>query len=256
MTFRIINTVIILLLLIVAVVLLFNDLSVAPVVAFAIIYILFLLVVSTNIRFNFFVKAHHNNPVVSEKKIALSFDDGPVENTLRILDILDKFQVKTIFFCIGKNVKKHPEILQEIIARGHIIGNHSYTHTRKMGFLKAGQVLEEIRSCDEIVHRVTGLKMNLFRPPFGVINPKTKRALKITGHKVIGWRVRSYDAILNSEEIILKRIKKKLKSGDVVLLHDNKPVTAEVLEQLLIYLQKHNFQVVRADNLFDIDAYT
>ncbi|MFO7718926.1 MAG: polysaccharide deacetylase family protein, partial [Gillisia sp.] len=100
-----------------------------------------------------------------------------------------------------------------------------------------------------------GVKLRTFRPPFGIINPKTKRALEISGHKVIGWNVRSYDAILSSKKYILKRILKKVRMGDVILLHDNNPASVEILEQLLLFLQDNDYSPVRVDDLFQIDAY-
>lgn len=225
-------------------------------IGFALGYITFLLIVSTNIQFNFFVKAFNNNPFEDEDRVAITFDDGPVENTLKILDVLDKYQVKGSFFCIGKNIEKHPEILKQIIKRGHFVGNHTYSHTRLMGFVSSGRIVDEINNCDEIIKKIGGVTPHTFRPPFGVINPKTKKALEITGHKVIGWNVRSYDAILTSEDIILNRVKRKIKPGDVILLHDNNENTVEILEQLLIFLIANKYTPVRVDDLFKIDAYT
>ena len=214
-----------------------------------------MLVVSTNVQLNFFVNAYNQNPDYPENVVALSFDDGPVAETLEILDILDKFEARAAFFCVGKNIQKNPEIFKEIISRGHIVGNHTFSHTRKMGFLSSKTILKEIKDCDEIAEKTTGLKLNLFRPPFGIINPKTKKALQDTGHKVIGWNTRPYDAVTKSPEVIINRITKNLKSGDLILLHDNMPKTAAILEQLLVILRQRNFRTVRPDKLFNIHAY-
>ncbi len=138
---------------------------------------------------------------------------------------------------------------------GHFIGNHSYSHTRKMGFLSTKKIIEEIETCDEICEKTAGIRPKTYRPPFGVINPKIQRALIQTQHTVIGWNVRSYDAVLSSQDYILKRILKKIKPGDVVLLHDNNLKTVFILEQLLIFLKDNNYTPVRVDNLFQIDAY-
>lgn len=226
-----------------------------PVILIAFVYIFLILVLSTNVQFNFFVKAYNQNPDYPENAVALSFDDGPVENTLIILDILDVHNAKAAFFCIGRNIEKHPEIFKEIIKRGHIVGNHSFSHTRKMGFLKSSTIVNEIEQCNEIAERIGGVRMNLFRPPFGIINPKTKRALQETGHQVIGWNNRPYDAVTKSPHRILNRITKDLKKGDLILLHDNMPGTAPILEQLLVILNQRNFSTVRPDKLFDIHAY-
>ncbi len=219
-------------------------------------YLTFILFVSSNIRLNFFVKAYHNNRFETDRNVAITFDDGPVENTLRILEILDKYEAKASFFCIGRNIEKHPEIFKLIIEKGHFVGNHTYSHTRKMGFLSTQSLIEEIERCDEVCKRLGGITPLTFRPPFGIINPKTQRALEKTGHKVIGWNVRSYDAILSSKTLILKRILRKVKAGDVILLHDNQEHSIEILEQLLLFLQNNNYSPVRVDNLFKIDAYS
>ena len=225
------------------------------ILGFGVGYLLFLLIVSTNVQLNFFVEAFNNNRFVSGKKVAITFDDGPVENTLKILEVLDKYKVKASFFCIGKHIEENPDIFKKIIEKGHFVGNHTYSHTRKMGFLSTSKILEEIRKCDEIAEKTGGVKLGTFRPPFGIINPKTKRALEISGHQVIGWNVRSYDAILSSKTYILKRILKKVRIGDVILLHDNNPATVEILEQLLLFLQDNDYSPVRVDDLFQIDAY-
>lgn len=218
-------------------------------------YLVFLLIVSTNVQFNFFVNAFNRNPGVSGKNVAITFDDGPVENTLKILEILEQYNVKASFFCIGKNIEENPEIFKSILQGGHFVGNHSYSHTRSMGFLSTAKLVEEIQKCDNIALSVGGVKLNCFRPPFGVINPRTKKALEITGHKVIGWNVRSYDAVLNSKRYILNRIFKKIKPGDVILLHDSNTQSADILEQLLLFLQTNQYTTLRVDNLFQIDAY-
>jgi len=218
-------------------------------------YLIFLLILSTNIRLNFFVRSHNNNPEVEDRRVAITFDDGPVENTLAILTILEKYNVNASFFCIGKNVEKNPEIFKAILEHGHFIGNHSYSHTRSMGFLSTKKIIKEIETCDEICEKVAGIRPKTFRPPFGVINPKIQRALIKTEHLVVGWSVRSYDAVLSSQNYILKRIIKRIKPGDVILLHDNNLKTVYILEQLLIFLKDNNYTPVRVDNLFQIDAY-
>lgn len=256
MNFKRLNRIVLSLLLVGAFFSALNYISPWLIIGFIFGYATFILVVSSNIQLNFFVQAYNFNPYVPGREIAITFDDGPVENTREILEILHKYKVKASFFCIGKNIEQHPEILKQIIENGHFVGNHTYTHTRKMGFLSTERLVEEIQKCDEVIKKIAGVTPLTFRPPFGIINPKTQRALKMTGHKVIGWNLRSYDAILNSEEMILKRIFNNIKPGDVILLHDTKERTVEILEQLLLFLQSNNYTCVRVDNLFEIDAYS
>lgn len=202
------------------------------------------------------MKSHNANPKIDDKKIGISFDDGPTENTLSILNILKKHKVKAGFFCIGKNIERHPDIFNKIITNGHLVGNHTYSHTRKMGILGVSKIIWEIEKCNRVAAEVAGIKMNLFRPPFGIVNPKTKKALQKTGLVSVGWSIRSFDAILSSEEMILKRIKKRIKPGAVILLHDNNAKTVNILEQLLLFLDENQYEVVRPDKLLEINAYS
>ncbi|SKB33001.1 Peptidoglycan/xylan/chitin deacetylase, PgdA/CDA1 family [Salegentibacter holothuriorum] len=226
------------------------------VLAFIVFYILFLLTVSTNVRFNFFVESFSENRKIKENQIAITFDDGPVENTLEILKVLDKYKAKAGFFCIGKRIEEQPDIFKEIIEKGHLVGNHTYTHTRKMGALGVSRIVWEIKECNRIAEETAGIKMMLFRPPFGIVSPKTHKALQKTGLISVGWSIRSFDAIVSSEEIVLNRIKKRIKPGAIILLHDNNAKTVKILEQLLVFLKNNNYEVVRPDKLLEINAYS
>lgn len=256
MKFKYLNRIILSLLLLGSFLSVYNIVSPWLVLGFILGYGTFLVIVSTNIRLNFFVYGLHHNPYEEDDRIALNFDDGPVDNTLKILKVLDKYHVKTSFFCIGKNIEENPEIFRLILEKGHFIGNHTYTHTRALGFLSTRRLVEEIKKCDEICKETGGVMPLTFRPPYGIINHRTKLALKTTGHIVIGCSLRSFDAIINSEEIVMKRIISKIKPGDVILLHDTNEKTVEILEQLLIFMRSNNYRPVRIDTLFKIDAYS
>ena len=84
---------------------------------------------SARISSNYHVKAYCSNPSENQKKIALTFDDGPSEFTLEVLNLLKKHNANATFFCIGKNIEAHPEIVKQIIAEGHLVGNHYYSHS-------------------------------------------------------------------------------------------------------------------------------
>ncbi|CAM4127686.1 polysaccharide deacetylase family protein [Gillisia hiemivivida] len=256
MSYKPFNIVVILLFFIGVLLVFFEFISIWILLIAVLAYLFFLLLISSNVQWNFFVKAYNNNPAITNREIALTFDDGPVENTLEILALLKKYNAKASFFCIGKQIQENPEIFQKILQEGHLVGNHTFSHTRKMGFLRTHQIIEEINSCNRIAFEVGGINLKTFRPPFGIINPKVQRALNSTGHQVIGWNLRSYDAILNSKNFILKRIIKNIKPGDVILLHDNNLQTVEILEQLLLFLQTNNYRSVRVDNLFQLNAYS
>ncbi len=208
-----------------------------------------------NIRSGYFLKSLSNNPNLKERKIAITFDDGPDLNTLKILDLLSKYNVRGTFFCIGKQIEKHPEILKKIIKNNHIIGNHTFSHDKLIDIYGTERFIKEIEAADTIIEKITGKKTMLFRPPYGITNPNIAKAVKKSGHFVIGWNKRSYDTTIPSERMILKRITKDLKSGDIILLHDTKKITVAVLEQLLLFLQSNNFTTVTIDELFSIPAY-
>lgn len=203
---------------------------------------------------NFHIKGYCGNPLENKKIISLTFDDGPNENTLLILDILKKKNVKATFFCIGKNIEKHPEILKRIMEEGHIVGNHSYSHSSFFDFYRKNRVIEEIRKTDALVESISGKKVQLFRPPYGVTNPSIRRALEVTKHKVIGWNIRSLDGILKDEKIIFARIKKRIAPGGIVLLHDTYH-TPSILERLMLYLEENEYKVVSIEALLNIKAY-
>ncbi len=209
----------------------------------------------TQITSGYFLESLCSYPAIKEKKIAITFDDGPDESTLSILEVLEKYNVRSTFFCIGKQVDDYPHIVKKIIEKGHIIGNHTYSHSKLIDLYGTKKFVKEIIDADDSIKNTTGKIPLLFRPPYGVTNPNIAKAVKKTGHKVIGWNKRSFDTTIPSEKVILKRITKNLKPGDVILLHDTKMITVTVLEQLLLFLQKNNYTTVTIDELFSIQAY-
>jgi len=210
---------------------------------------------SAFIASNYHVKTYCGNPLETEKKIALTFDDGPHEMSLLVLELLKKYNVKATFFCIGKNIELHPEILKKVIAEGHTVGNHTYSHSPFFDFYRKNKVIAEIKRTDDLITSVSGEKPVLFRPPYGVTNPSIRRALAVTNHKTIGWNIRSLDGISEKRNFLLNRIIKRIKPGGIVLLHDTSLQTVNVLEQLLSFLQKNNYAVVPLEELLNIKAY-
>lgn len=210
---------------------------------------------SFSIQRNYFLQAIHHNSSIQEPVMALTFDDGPHPNTEKVLDLLKQYQMKATFFCIGKEIQKYPEIARRIIAEGHVISNHTFSHSNKMGFLSTVEVTEEITQTNEIIFRTIHHKPALFRPPFGVTNPNIAKAVQATDMHVIGWNIRSLDTKAKSSDVIMQRVVPKLEKGAIVLLHDNRTLTVETLEQLLQHIQKKNLQSVTVPDLLKIKAY-
>ncbi|PWB25246.1 polysaccharide deacetylase family protein [Flavobacterium sp. HTF] len=210
---------------------------------------------SSLISSDYHVKAFCNNPSETEKKIALTFDDGPTIFTLEVLELLKKYNAKATFFCIGKNIEAHPEILKKVIEEGHLVGNHSYSHSDFFDFYTAKKITEEIQKTDLLLEKYTSKKINFFRPPYGVTTPSIRRALKVTGHKVIGWNIRSLDGGTKNQDLIFNRIIKRISPGGIVLLHDTAPHSVLVLEQFLQFLQQNNYKVISTEELLNLKAY-
>lgn len=208
---------------------------------------------SFTIRWNYHLEARHENPASAD--IALTFDDGPTEYTAAVLDLLKEFNRKATFFLIGRQVEKYPELAKRIIAEGHTIGNHTYSHRKTTGFLNAREMEAEIRECDRAIQAVTSRKVKFYRPPFGVTNPSVKKAVQETGHTVMGWSIRSLDTVIREEENILNRILRRLEPGKVILLHDTSPKSVNVLRQLLQEMEERSLGTVTLDQMFNLEAY-
>lgn len=179
--------------------------------------------------------------------IAITFDDGPTPFTGKILDLLGRYDAKATFFCIGRQINSYPEIFNRIHREGHMIANHTYSHSNFFGFFSSAKVKGEIQATDMLIRRLTGKENKYFRPPFGITNPHIAKAVNDTGHKVVGWNIRSLDTIIDDENKILKRITKKLKPGSIVLLHDTSDKTVNALEELLYILKKKNYRMVTVE---------
>lgn len=219
------------------------------------IYFTIIMIGSSFIWSNYHVKAYCGNPSVKEKKIALSFDDGPTEFTPKVLELLKEYNVPATFFCIGKNIEKHPDLFKQILANGHDVGNHSYSHSKYFDLYRTPGISEELNQTDALIKQYSGKKPKFFRPPYGVTTPSIRRALKKTGHLTIGWNIRSNDGISRNEKLILNRILNRLKPGGIVLLHDTSASSVNVLEQLLLTLRRLDYEVVPLGQLLNLDAY-
>ncbi|MBY0425337.1 MAG: polysaccharide deacetylase family protein, partial [Cytophagales bacterium] len=142
---------------------------------------------SYQIQWNFHLKSINRLPNTPHA-VSITFDDGPIPGyTEKILDILDHHQVKATFFLIGNRVEAHPALAQKIVEQGHLIGNHSHNHTFWFDLHSFKQMRDELATCNDTAEKITGKKMRLFRPPYGVTTPIMTRVLKSNGMTSIGW---------------------------------------------------------------------
>lgn len=185
-------------------------------------------------------------------EVALTFDDGPdPEVTPRVLDLLDRSGARGTFFCIGRRVEAHPDLAAEIVRRGHLVENHTWSHPNAFAcYLPAAQRREVLRA-QEVIGQATGRAPVLFRAPAGFRNFLLEPELLRAGLTLASWTRRGYDAVNKDPEGILRRLLRGLAPGDVLLLHDGlaltgggNPVVLEVLPRLLDALANRCLRVV------------
>jgi peptidoglycan/xylan/chitin deacetylase (PgdA/CDA1 family) len=191
-------------------------------VAVALFYILLCVTASFFPQSNFFL------PVTSrgntgQNLVALTFDDGPAQPTTRqIIDLLGKYSVKATFFVSGANALSYPEIIREIIARGHTIGNHSFNHNPFVMLRSYNYLYQEIFRAQEVLRKM-GIQTLAFRPPVGIINPKLAPILDKLGMFCVTFNCRAFDVGNRRVKNISSKILKKVKADDIILLHDVPP---------------------------------
>ena len=177
--------------------------------------------------------------------VVLTFDDGVDEiQTPKVLDVLKKYDAKAIFFIIGEKAEKHPHLVQRIVAEGHKIGIHSYTHKPIFPILAYDNMHKEVWDTKEILEKITGEIVDLFRPPFGVTNPNVGKVVEELNLKTIGWNIRSLDTNMSQDRLqVAERVSQKLTGRDIILLHDDRQGSEILLEALLKNIEKLGHKV-------------
>jgi peptidoglycan/xylan/chitin deacetylase (PgdA/CDA1 family) len=173
-----------------------------------------------------------------EKDLYLTFDDGPTPViTLKVLDILDTYSAKATFFCIGRNVERYPEIYEEILKRGHAVGNHTYSHLK-------GWITGSKEYFNDIKLAGSFIKSNLFRPPYGKIKRTQLKHLRHY-YNIIMWDVMSFDFRQSvSKKKCLSLVLNNVRPGSIIVFHDS--IKAEenmfyALPKTLKYFNKQNY---------------
>ncbi len=184
-----------------------------------------------------------------EKKVAISFDAAwGADKTKHILDILDAYEVHATFFLVGFWVDKYPDMVKEIDARGYEIGNHSENHP-KMSELSVEQMKNEILSVNKKICDITGKTPNVFRPPYGDYSDTVIKTMRELNMHTIQWSIDSLDWKEYGKEELIKRVLKKVKSGDIILFHNNAKYTPDALPEILQELQNRGFAVCSVGEL-------
>jgi peptidoglycan-N-acetylglucosamine deacetylase len=202
--------------------------------------VVFFLVLSSGViwlRANYFLHAVHK---VKAPYVLLSFDDGPnPATTPKILQTLHEHGIKALFFVIGEKAEKHPELLLQMKAQGHLIGNHTHTHPPLFALYSFRKVQDELNKGNHAIEQITGEKSTWFRPPIGYTNPIIARAVKKMGLSVVGWNKRSFDSVIKNPERLKMRTLRLTEPGSIILLHDNLEQTEKMLKAYILEAKKN-----------------
>jgi peptidoglycan/xylan/chitin deacetylase (PgdA/CDA1 family) len=178
----------------------------------------------------------------ARSEIAITIDDGPdPQVTPAVLDLLDRHQAKATFFCIGERAARYPELCREIVRRGHDVENHSHEHRHGFSFMGPRGLRRELRRAQETLTALTGRAPVFFRAPAGLRNPLLDPVLPGLGLRLASWTRRGFDTRTADPQLLLRRLTRGLRAGDILLLHDGngartdagQPVVLTVLDQLL-----------------------
>lgn len=201
----------------------------------------------SGLKKGFFIKPLYRLPG-NEKIIALTFDDSPDSRyTRKILNILALYQIKATFFALGKNVKKYPDIVFNIISEGHDLGSHAYSHAH-MGRMCLSSIDEDFKNM-EMEFKKLGLdRPVLFRPPHGSKSPVLEWYLRNHGYLLITWNLSPKDWKPLKPQIILSRLFSFVEPGSIILLHDG-PTAVAILPEFIETMQKKGYRFIKISNI-------
>jgi peptidoglycan-N-acetylglucosamine deacetylase len=251
------NTLILFILLILSMIIGAHYIYISPWYFVGIFLVLITLIILGSIRISMgFYLVSHCLGDGSKKQVAFTFDDGPDRIvTPLVLDVLKEQGILAGFFVIGSRVMGNPGLVRRMEQEGHVIGGHSFSHLFFFDLHSTRKMKEELGLTRDMILQVTGRRTKLFRPPYGVTNPALAKAVRSLGLISIGWSLKSRDTVIDEWDILLSRLKKKVKPGDVILFHDTREIVPGVLSRFIQYLREEGFEIIRPDRLLKIEAY-
>ncbi len=200
----------------------------------------------TYYRFEKFGATNPKQVDTTAPMVALTFDDGPnPEYTGRILQVLEENYSHASFFVVGSNAEKYPELLQDIIASGNEIGNHTFSHAN-LTEIDSAEVESEIDRVNRVVKRATGEIATVIRPPYGAYNEAVLNRLE---QPVVLWDLDTEDWDSRNAQMIVDNIVANVEDGDIILMHDIYSSTAEAVELLIPKLKEMGYQVVSVSEM-------
>lgn len=196
----------------------------------------------------------------SGSRVALTFDDGPDPGvTPSVLDALASHGARATFFAIGRSLDAYPHIARRVLAEGHELANHSWHHARWQSFAGVREQVDEIERGERAIARVEGdARKPLYRAPFGIKSPPFVLAAQAKRLTMVAWSLHSRDTSSADPERIAARVLKKIRPGDIVLMHDghdlpgeHRPAAAAALPLVLSGLQAKELECVTVSELLD-----
>lgn len=183
------------------------------------------------------------------KEVAITIDDGPHSGTGdQILDILKRENARATFFVVGINMKKRPDLVRRMLAEGHEVANHTYTHYR-LSKLRPDQMRREINDNDINFYRITGKHLNLLRPPGVNYNPVVSRVAKDLGYQTILVNVLSKDFDDQTPDYIVDQTLRRTENGSIILLHDDRMSTVLALPRIIEGLRADGYKFVTVSEM-------
>ncbi|AKL94024.1 putative xylanase/chitin deacetylase [Clostridium aceticum] len=199
------------------------------------------------------------NGPTDQKIVALTFDDGPHPRyTPQILELLEEHDIKATFFVLGKHVERYPEVVKKMVAQGHEVGNHTYSHINVRETSKE-KIEEEFEKTQRAIFSITGVRSQVFRPPFGFYNENTIAIAKEAGSKIILWSMHQDSKDWSNPGVykIVQTVLSKTQNGDIILLHDyveGESQTLEALKEILPELKDRGYKFVTISQIIEMNA--
>lgn len=189
------------------------------------------------------------------KFVALTFDDGPTPNTIKVLNVLQESDIKATFFVVGENIDEFPGALKKIDEQGHEIGNHTNTHPFTV-FMSEQDIAKEILITEEKIFQLIGKRTTLFRAPYALYPSNLMKIAGLLNLNIISWDVDPEDWRNSNAEIISQNVIKEVEPGSIILLHDGPPEldrtpTVEALKIIITELKNANYQFVTVTELLE-----
>lgn len=202
-------------------------------------------------------KSSYSRVTVSEPYVAMTFDDGPhPSNTPRLLDILKQRNVKATFFVVGTNAKAYPHILQRMVAEGHEVANHTWSHA-DVTKISSDSVRNELNTTRDAIVAATGVQPKTFRPPYGAVNSNLKTWIQQEyGYPTIMWSVDPMDWKNRNAAIVSDRLVNGAHKGGILLAHDIHKTTIDAMPSTLDRLLSQGYRFVTVSQLINLERGT